>query len=185
SAADAIEERDRWVADMLAESDRHRQRLHSIIDAVSDGLLLYESHAGSIQLANPRCAELLGIERDHLVSLPADELQREVASRTDRPELYRERLEAHFAARGVYSDVLVLTAPERRVLRRSSVPIESRGATVGRVFTYTDVTLEANLDRMKSEFVSMASHELRTPLTSVHGALQLALAGSAERMLEE
>ncbi len=32
------------------------------------------------------------------------------------------------------------------------------------------------------EFVSTASHELRTPLTSIHGALQLALAGSGHKL---
>jgi signal transduction histidine kinase len=55
----------------------------------------------------------------------------------------------------------------------------------GRVFTYTDVTAEADVDRLKSEFVSMASHELRTPLTSVHGALQLPLSGSGAHLAGE
>jgi signal transduction histidine kinase len=53
------------------------------------------------------------------------------------------------------------------------------------VFTYTDVTVEFEIDRMKSEFVSMTSHELRTPLTSVHGALQLALSGGGHLLSGE
>ncbi|MBI4477053.1 MAG: HAMP domain-containing histidine kinase [Acidobacteria bacterium] len=38
------------------------------------------------------------------------------------------------------------------------------------------------LDDTAREFVSTASHELRTPLTSIHGALQLALAGSGHKL---
>lgn len=38
-----------------------------------------------------------------------------------------------------------------------------------------DISERREIDRMKSEFVSVVSHELRTPLTSVRGALQIVL----------
>lgn len=41
------------------------------------------------------------------------------------------------------------------------------------------------LDEAAREFVATASHELRTPLTSIHGALQLALAGSGHKLDQE
>jgi signal transduction histidine kinase len=72
--------------------------------------------------------------------------------------------------------------PERRVLRRHSSTAWHDGRVVGRVFTYTDVTRAAELDRVRADFVARASHELRTPLTSIHGALQLGLAGTADRL---
>ncbi|MDP2052454.1 MAG: PAS domain S-box protein [Acidobacteriota bacterium] len=40
----------------------------------------------------------------------------------------------------------------------------------------TDVTTSRELDRLKSQFVSMVSHELRTPLTSIRASLQLLIA---------
>lgn len=40
----------------------------------------------------------------------------------------------------------------------------------------TDVTATRELERLKSQFVSMVSHELRTPLTSIRASLQLLIA---------
>ena len=40
----------------------------------------------------------------------------------------------------------------------------------------SDVTLVRELERLKSQFISMVSHELRTPLTSIRASLQLLLA---------
>ncbi len=41
-----------------------------------------------------------------------------------------------------------------------------------------DVTETRELERLKSQFVSMVSHELRTPLTSIRASMQLMLAES-------
>ncbi|MDX1977136.1 MAG: ATP-binding protein [Pseudanabaenaceae cyanobacterium bins.68] len=44
---------------------------------------------------------------------------------------------------------------------------------VGSVILIRDITVEKEVDRMKTEFVSSVSHELRTPLTSVLGFAKL------------
>src|SRR5205085_9299501 len=59
------------------------------------------------------------------------------------------------------------------------------------VLVFRDLTRRREIERMKSEFVSVVSHELRTPLTSIHGSLGLLASGllgtvsaKGERMLE-
>lgn len=44
--------------------------------------------------------------------------------------------------------------------------LNSNGNTVGCVVVFRDVTQEREIDKAKTEFVSLASHQLRTPLTS-------------------
>lgn len=43
-------------------------------------------------------------------------------------------------------------------------PIQVDGKTIGAIDTFRDITREREIDKAKSEFVSLASHQLRTPL---------------------
>jgi signal transduction histidine kinase len=169
----------------LDDAAHQRDLFYAIINASSDGLLLYDGEQ-RLLAANSRCGDLLGFSMHEMLNTEIGALQRSIEGRSEDPEHYRPRLSAHFEADDrSHQDHLVLREPRRRVLRRYSCPIASQHGIQGRVFTYTDVTTEADIDRLKSEFVSMASHELRTPLTSVQGALQLALSGSGSGFTEE
>ncbi|MFQ5696586.1 MAG: sensor histidine kinase, partial [Terriglobia bacterium] len=59
------------------------------------------------------------------------------------------------------------------------------GTLLGRLFVYSDITREKELDQAKTEFISIASHELRTPMTSIKGSLDLLLGGFAGEVSEE
>ncbi len=48
-----------------------------------------------------------------------------------------------------------------------------------------DITIEKNIERAKSDFVSLASHQLRTPLTAIRWYLDLMLEGDVGKMTEE
>ena len=47
------------------------------------------------------------------------------------------------------------------------------GAPVGTVAIFRDVSREAEIDRLKSDFISTISHEIRSPLTSIGAATEI------------
>jgi signal transduction histidine kinase len=49
----------------------------------------------------------------------------------------------------------------------------SNAETVSQILYFRDITHEAEVDRMKSEFLSHAAHELRTPMASIYGFTEL------------
>ena len=51
----------------------------------------------------------------------------------------------------------------------TAAPLLTDQGEPGRVVVLRDVTSEAEVERLKTEFVSNAAHELRTPLTPVIG----------------
>jgi two-component system phosphate regulon sensor histidine kinase PhoR len=53
--------------------------------------------------------------------------------------------------------------------------VDEQGQVQGAVIAFRDITHDREVERLKSEFISLVSHELRTPLTKISLAAQLNL----------
>jgi len=57
---------------------------------------------------------------------------------------------------------------------------DDSNAPAGTIYLFQDITDLRNVERMKTEFVSIVSHELRTPLTPITGFIRTLLADEKE-----
>ncbi len=56
---------------------------------------------------------------------------------------------------------------------------------IGTVIVFRDVTHDRRIDRMKSEFITLASHQLRTPLSSIRWNTEMLIADDAKGISNE
>lgn len=64
-------------------------------------------------------------------------------------------------------------------------PIAFKGGFIGVVGVFMDITKEKEIDRAKTEFVSLASHQLRTPLSVVKWYSEMLLSGDAGELSDK
>ncbi len=61
-------------------------------------------------------------------------------------------------------------------------PIMVENEVIGVVEVFRDITKEREIDKEKTEFVSLASHQLRTPLSTINWYTEMLLAGDAGKL---
>lgn len=160
----------------------------AIISSVGDGLIITDKQS-KILLMNPAAAEMLRqnpkevIGRDLIDIVPAADLNGNIIPRENRPLLSvissGQSFTNHAANFYIRSDKTKFPAAI------TTSPIILNGEIIGAIITFRDITHEKEVDRMKTEFISLASHQLRTPLSAIRWFLEMLLDGDAGKLTEE
>jgi signal transduction histidine kinase len=144
----------------------------SILDSLGSGLLVLDAQ-DRVAFVNRTLAEMLHASPEHWLGRPAADLLSAMGHFALPVALPRFDWPDQFGSREIeWRDAETL-----RYFREDSSPLGPGPA--GRVIAYHDISHEKAVDRMKSEFISVASHELRTPMTSIKGSVDLILSGFA------
>ena len=174
------------VANARAHRDeqRARARLEALVDTSPVGVAVFDAPTGGLVSINreaKRMAESLltpGEPPEQLLEVMRCRLPdgREVA--LDELPLAQE-LTTAATMRG---EVIELSVPDGRSLTTlmNVTPIETDGEVETVVVTFQDLAPLRELERQRTEFVSLVSHELRAPLTSIKGSTARLLAEPGE-----
>jgi PAS domain S-box-containing protein len=155
-----VVERTRDLAAALAKNQ-------AILDSTADGVIVFDRESRAV-IANPSALDLLARPLENVVGQDAETLMDNDVSADDRSTLARLLEEQKTQRSGLKigwgSKTLSVTlAPVR----------DYDGRTTGTVAVFRDFTREAQVDRTKSTFISIASHELRTPLNAILGYAEM------------
>lgn len=166
-------------AELNRKIAEEKSRFEATVQSMTEGLMLVEPQ-GAIVYVNAPGAQYLGRRIEDLLHHPLAVLQDFLLSKVKGPEVLAKRLELIEAnpTRPAMVEFTVTTT-KRQDIRLKYFPVRDRhGEFAGRGILIEDVTHEREVDRLKSEFVSIASHELRTPMTSILGFSEIMLTKS-------
>lgn len=174
---------EQWTHSLADES----ARLHAVIDNMADGLVVVD-RKGRITLVNAAAERMFGWTSMELIGKP---IARMLPMRDRKNHTVPES--RHPTAQALRGKVVQLcgVANAGFYVRKDGTsfpatvtcaPILVDGESLGAVEVLRDANREFEIDRMKSEFITLTSHQLRTPLTAVQWYVQDMLDGSVGRM---
>ena len=176
-------------ARLYQDAYEKRRELEAVLAGIGDGVVVADTDL-SLLLVNPVARDILGLGSNGgddaagrpLVGAPAfADLLRETL--VSRQEQIRE-LDLP-AVRRLPAGAYARTDGELRTYGALASPILAADADVsGVVAVLRDVTAQKEVERMKSNFLSVVSHELRTPLHSIKGFVEIILMGKTGPVTE-
>lgn len=158
------------------EAEKEKNKTQAIIHHFSDGLLLIDPQ-GILRILNPQAEIYFKVKAEEAIGneIPAlrkfEKLKILFDFLKEKPErIFREELNVE----------------ENLILEVSSLPIFGEGGKeIGNLLILHDVTREKQIERMKTEFVSIAAHQLRTPLSAIKWTLKMFLEGDLGSLTKE
>ena len=174
-----------WVQRLALQQQERNDQVDAMFAGSPDGLVLFDTQ-GRVNRVNGAFSRMTGLTDEMLRGVEEAVFLFRLNTRCVAPNLLLslESVRVPLAAdpserRG--RGILTLQRPVPRTLELGLYGGLNGQAT--QVLHLRDVTREAQIDQMKSEFLATAAHELRTPMASVFGFTELLVTRemSAER----
>ena len=156
-------------AETLAEA---KAKEEAILSSIADGFIALDK-SGKVIFMNKTAEKMLGYTSTESMG----KLWHEILHREDEkgnPLLPMEGAIQEALSRAATTTTTITTSiyylrkdGTKFPVSRTVSPIVLGGKVIGAINIFRDITREKEIDRAKTEFVSLASHQLRTPTTAV------------------
>lgn len=169
----------------------------AILESIGDGMIATDA-SGNISLINQAAQNMLGIQALSVIGKPVSEailFEYEIGKivpKNDNP--FFVALSSATKVTTSMSDFLYFVRSDKTkfpvamtvtpVVLKSAIPGETK-KIVGAIAIFRDTTKEQEVNRMKTEFISLASHQLRTPLSSIKWFTEMLVDGDAGEVTKE
>ncbi|MBU1045612.1 PAS domain-containing protein [Patescibacteria group bacterium] len=146
--------------------EREKNRSQIIFNNFIDGLLIFNSK-GELELLNPRAEEFLKVRQSALIGKTITELA-EWSQTMDLAKMLESRKKDIFREELPFKEGELVVEVTTQTLN----PGKKDASTL---VILHDISREKVIERLKSQFVSVAAHQLRTPLSIIKWSLSMIL----------
>lgn len=175
---DIEEEREKFIA--ISAKDE------AILSSIADGCIAVDDH-GNIIVINVMAQKMLGYTEEESIGKPWYEILHSETEKGDPIPPEKGIIHGTLSVadmengetRDTYEKKTILDIcyyvrknKTRFLVAITIAPIVLDNKIIGAIEIFRDITKEKEIDRAKSEFISIASHQLRTPLTGIQWVIE-------------
>ncbi|MET0779666.1 MAG: ATP-binding protein [Candidatus Saccharimonadales bacterium] len=178
-----VTERTQALNQKVKELGTANAKDEAILSSIGEGLVVTDKN-GTILLVNAIAADLMELDPGTTsVGKSVDEWQAFDDNNTTIPPEKRPVRVALTTGKKVEQHMVVLAKDgAKRTLGVTASPVIQNGQIIGAIKILRDTTKEREVDRMKTEFISLASHQLRTPLSAIRWFSEMLMSGDAGKL---
>ncbi len=158
--------------------EEEKNKTRAALASLTDGLIVFDKEK-KITLVNPQAERILNLKEKQVIGKKISQ----ILKLPNLKNLY-QILGGKIEWTGQKYE-LVLKKPLRRFFQVSITPVVVGKETIGLMVVLHDITREKEIERLKTEFVSIAAHQLRTPLSAVKWILRMLLDGDIGKLSPE
>lgn len=165
------------------ENARDLEKFKQAVDNVSDQVVITDPE-GIVIYGNKAIKRITGYEVEESLGKKAGLLWRKPMGQ----DYYENLWKTIKTSKQVYVDEITnirKNGEEYQAMISISPIIDGNGNIMFFVGIERDITKEKEIDKAKTEFISLASHQLRTPLSTINWYVEMLLSGDAGKINKE
>jgi len=178
------------LEDIEEEKDnvsRERDKIDSILHSIGDGVFVIDTRY-RITMFNKVAANLSGFTIGEGLGKSYDKVFNFIHEKSGKiNNLFIKKAMATGEIQEMANHTVLVKKDGTKVaVSDSAAPFKDNSKKViGCVVVFRDVTKERDIDRAKTEFVSLASHQLKTPLSSISWYTEMLLGGDVGALTKD
>lgn len=184
-----VRERTKQLETAQVKLQQNVKQDEALLSSIGDGVIATDRN-GFITWVNKTATDMLQLPSQDILSRKYDEVWRLETEKGEPipPEKHPisqalttgqqvNSTDTYYARKDAQGALVVHFAVAATV-----APVKLGEQLVGSIIVFRDVTHERQVDRMKTEFISLASHQLRTPLSAIRWFSEMLLSGDAGKL---
>ncbi len=155
------------------EVEIERNKLESILINIADGIIILDAEK-KVVLFNKNSSQITGYKHKDLIGKNIFGLF-EIYDEDGKKKI---DLKTMFGKKNFTNKIYLLKLPNKNkslIINLSISVLKEDKKNIGYIIVFRDITKEREIDKAKTEFVSLASHQLRTPLSTMNWYIEMLL----------
>lgn len=177
------------IKDIKAQKDKlQEEKLKSttLLSSIGDGVIATDRD-GKIILINDAAEKMLGYEKSETLNQPIYEVLKVAneegslipwENQPTRKAIYTGKDWTNIGVDQFY----VKKSGDKFPVSTTISPVILKDNIIGAINVFRDITKEKEIEKAKSDFISLSSHQLRTPLSTINWYTEMLLEGDAGKL---